>query len=200
MSMEYTQLQMGISIPFHKTRYSDWKDIVTPTWITNLWEYWENAGVNVDISNFWIHKKSREHDRFIMDILLPNVKDKRTRFQLNACNMALNVITIADIATLNGSEILPEVAEGSLQRRSKYKWPDHKVPTRWWKIWSTYIKSIIAPYLRSHKLGKQISLPHQESIWKISSCKTLFRMKKIHTKYVKLRNIDQDMLLIQNVR
>ena len=57
MSMEYTQLQMRISIPFYKTRYSDWKDIVTPTWITNLWEYWENAGVDVDISNFWIHKK-----------------------------------------------------------------------------------------------------------------------------------------------
>ena len=57
------------------------------------------------------------------------------------------------------------------QRKSKYKWPNHKIPTRWWKLWSTYITTILTPYLRSHKLGKQISLPHQESIWKLSTCK-----------------------------
>ena len=172
MSMEYTQLQMGISTPFYKTRYSDWKDIVTPTWVTNLWEYWEKADVKVDISDFWLHKKSREHDRFIMDLLIPHVKDKKKHFQLNTCRMALNVITTADITTLNGSELLPGVVDGLLQRKSKYKWPNQQVPKRWWKLWSTYIKTIIAPYIRSHKLGQQISLPHQDSIWKMSSCKT----------------------------
>ena len=92
ISMEYTQLQMGISKPFYTQKYDKWKTIVTNTWMTHLWEYLNEAEATLEVTDFRIPKKQRKHDKFLMDILLPHIPNKNMHYKINACRMALNVI------------------------------------------------------------------------------------------------------------
>lgn len=44
--------------------------------------------------------------------------------------------------------------------------PKREIPKEWWKIWGTYVKSYIIPYVKTHPLGL-IQDGHQTYPWKI---------------------------------
>jgi len=171
ISMEYTQLQMGISKPFYTQKYDKWKTIVTNTWMTHLWQYMNEAEATLEVTEFKIPKKQRKNDRFLMDILSPHIPNKNMHYKINACRMALKVIFLSDITTLNGKEILPEVYEGRISRESTMKWPKQSIPNGWWKLWNTYITSYIVPLLKSKPLGKSLQYNHQRWVWMMSNDK-----------------------------
>jgi hypothetical protein len=161
VSLEFTQMEVGTKEPFYNLNFYDCKKIITPTWLTHLWQYWTDANIKPEISNMWTYQVERINDVFLMDLLRPGVKDENTLAQLNLCRMQLGVITLSDITSLSGEKILSNIHDGKNMRKSKLLWPKQKVPAPWWTQWSNYITSIVEPYIHCHKLGKRINQGHQ---------------------------------------
>ena len=70
ISMEHTQLEIGTKKSFYEYKFQDWKDLVTPTWITHLWDYWSCAEVQLEMTQMWqysSHRKKRyQHNGYIL--------------------------------------------------------------------------------------------------------------------------------------
>ena len=76
----------------------------------------------MDLSIGITFQQQRQNDRFIMDLLTPHF-DSDTLQKINRVRVALQVLTLADIADDGGRKLLPGVACGVLQRKSKFNWP-----------------------------------------------------------------------------
>jgi hypothetical protein len=167
ISMEYTQLEIGTKKLFYEYKYHEWKELITPTWITHLWDYWSCAEVQLEMTKMWNYSSSRKNDIHIMDIFYEKVKNKKTLHKLNVCRIQLKVITLSDITALDGTVVLPEILEGINHRGSDLNWPRKEVPEEWWKTWSTFMRSYILPYAKQKKLGKMKFSTHQKMRWKL---------------------------------
>jgi len=141
--MEYKQLQTGIGKPFYIQQFDKWKTIVTQTWMTHLWQYINEAEATMEISDFWIPRKQRENEYFSMDILLPNIPNAKIHYKVNTY-----VISLSDISTLNGKELLKEICNNDINRIRKIKRPRQEVPYGWWKLWRSYLDSYIVLILK----------------------------------------------------
>ena len=189
ISMEYTQLEVGTKVPFYHQSFDKWKHIITPTWITHLWQYWSEAAVQPDLTTMWTGKSERTNDDFLMDLLLKKFNTKTDHQKVNLCRMALQVINVADLANLNGTTILENMMEGTNYRKSEIKWPKSDIPKEWWKIWKTYVTSYIVPYIHNYPLGPLRS-SHQIHQWKLYKNNLLasgrenevYEMKKMKTR------------------
>ena len=172
ISTELTQLQLGSSSPFFTLPHKTWIPLVTQTWSTHLFQMLEDCFISVTYPSFWIPQLQRENDTFIMDIFLQNVQDKTILYKLNACRISLQVLTLADITSLDGRLLLPNISLGTNYRVSSYRWPQQKVPKTWWKVWAQHLTSYVTPQLQSRPLGTWTTNPHQTWKWKTNSTST----------------------------
>jgi len=159
--------------------FYDWETIITPTWTTHLWQYWTDANIYPGISKFWSYKITRRNDQFIMDMLKSSISDEKTLFQLNCCRIHLQVLT-ADIVELSGKRILDDCLLGKNMRHSNLNWPKQILPVGWWNLWSSYLSSIIAPYICQHKLGPVVNDSHQSWVWKLMLVKNSYRAASLN--------------------
>ena len=77
----------------------------------------------------------------------------------------LNIITLSDLTTLDGTKILPNILHGKQFRSSTITWPNQEIPMHWWSSWESYLTSYIVPYIALHPLGNWISPTHQQWNW-----------------------------------
>ena len=106
--MEHTQLEIGTKKFFYEYKFQEWKELVTPTWITHLWDYWSCAEVQLEMTEMWQYSSHRKNDVNIMDIFFEKVKNKKTLHKLNSCRIFLKVLTVSDITSLDGT-VVPSV-------------------------------------------------------------------------------------------
>ena len=165
ISLDHAQLQAGTSAPFYTLDYPSWRSILTPSWITHFWSLLSVCNITLSITNPWIYTLPRSNDRFLMDILLPHIPSTAIHYSLNACRIYLQVLTISDIITLDGTTILPNILQGKQFRNSSLKWPKQEIPVHWWSTWQLYLQTYIAPYLSHHRLGPWSHPTHQTWIW-----------------------------------
>ena len=166
ISIEHTQLQAGTSAPFYSLKYLTWRKILRPTWFTHLWSLLDLCSISLTITNPWTYIPPRSNDCFLMDILLPHIPSPSIHYALNACRLHLQILTLSDMTTLDGSIILPNLLHGQQFRSSSLKWPAQEIPTHWWSTWSMYIQSYVVPYLSLHRLGNWHSSTHQVWHWR----------------------------------
>jgi len=185
ISMEYTQLEIGIDQPFYTLDFHQWKTLITPTWVTHLWEYWTEADVKPDLTHMCTFETGIKNDKHIMDLFSNAIKNKKILHKLNSCRLLLRLITIADIMAIDGKSTLKHIGDGKNFRGSKMNWPKKEVPEEWWKIWRVYFDTFLVPYAESHKLGKSKYASHQLHTWKmyekgkyISNGKVFFRRQR----------------------
>jgi len=62
-------MEVGSNEPFYNLKFYDWTHVVTPTWLTHVWNYWIDANIFPDISQVWKHKNVRKNDKFLSDML-----------------------------------------------------------------------------------------------------------------------------------
>ena len=101
-----------------------------------------------------------------MDLLLPHIPSTSVHYCLNACRIALQIITLSDLTTVDGLKVLPNILQGKQYRSSNIKWPNQEIPHHWWSTWKQYLSSYIVPYLSLHKLGAWTSESHQTFRWR----------------------------------
>jgi len=77
--------------------------------MTHLWKYTDEAEASLEMTDFWVPKRQRMNDQFLMVILLPYIPNKNMHYKINDCRVALNVIFLSDITTLDGRNLLQKV-------------------------------------------------------------------------------------------
>ena len=63
-SLRYTQLESGLSRSFFKHDFYKVQHLVTPTWLTNLWQYMTECHTQIHESEPWLYNVPRQHDFF----------------------------------------------------------------------------------------------------------------------------------------
>lgn len=163
ISLLHTQLELGVSKPCLESNYKNYKQYVTPTWLTNLWNYCNKCRVKVKILNQKMYKVPRLNDFYLMDVVFREVNNPEHIHIFNHVRIALKLYTASDIVSIgSGATILPNVLKGINLRRSKLGWAKSEpIPKRWVQIWESILTTVIRPILNASPLGRWSSDTHQ---------------------------------------
>jgi hypothetical protein len=110
----------------------------------------------------------RQRDKGIMALATAYTSNRYRLAAINNCRHYLQVHTLAEITTMDGTEIMREAYTGHRNSddtpmlhtltQSKLNWPQQtRPPERAWRIW----KKLLRPMLRGHTLA----LKHKLSEW-----------------------------------
>jgi hypothetical protein len=91
----------------------------------------------IAIDGIWTPNLQRVHDRSIMEALCMLPKVPRRQLQVaNFCRKWMRVITIAELASIDGKYLPPDRFNGRWRAKSKLKWPRQPPPTA--AMWTTF--------------------------------------------------------------
>ena len=125
---ETAQIFAGISsnVLNTNTKWSQWCPL---TWITSLSIGLQSIDAGID-TNFMIMKPIREYDRNLMDIFYGWQYTTLDLKQLNMCRVYLQVVTVADITSMDGTTLEHQYIDCKKTRKSTLTWPNQVEPPK----------------------------------------------------------------------
>ena len=160
--MRHSQLECGLSQPFYSYDFYKIQHFMTPTWITNLWQYTTKCHCRLHEQFPWRYLCPRAQDKFIMHIVTSSDMPQEhqeifNRVRINLCLLTLSDIVVADSPT----RILPDIFKGINHRTSSLNWPtQQKLPTEWMNIFQQTLRDVIMPHLQNNSLGRWLHDGH----------------------------------------
>ena len=107
-------------------------------WLTSLWEFLNQVKFTLFYPSSWLPTLTRRSDSYLMEIFHHLHLPQPVMAKLNRCRLFLQVITLSDITSADGTYILPTIKNGTLQedRISMLMWPHQGRPTKSeWLLW-----------------------------------------------------------------
>ena len=162
-SIEWTQLESGLSTHIFSEICDTLQPFITPTWVTHLWKYINDCGCKINIKEMKTKLGVRANDFFLMDIIRGTNLSIEQKQIFNQIRLYMQVETAADIVKAsNGTQICNNIYECVKVRRSTKLWPNIKsFPRKWKEIWVSILRNHIQPILQSRPLGKWKRTSHQ---------------------------------------
>jgi hypothetical protein len=155
INLSYIQLVTGLGMFFLNKDYQlyTW---IEEGWLTSLWDFTSSIGVSFVYPDVWIPPRSREHNLHLIEhIQTLNLTDKSMDI-LNRCRLYLQVITLADITSADGKEIMPGVKKGQRldEQTSRLEWPHQERPSNQdWNLWRISLSTLESKNLLTRPLG-----------------------------------------------
>ena len=151
ISMQYTQLMLGIQQLFLNADYNTYSLLSDKTWCTNLWEYTHTQDLKVDISHAISIPLQRANDVHIMDLLYPHYSPNELQ-KLNKIRIHLKLLFLSDMLDVRGRHILPDIKNGVSHRTSSISFPLQSYSKSWLSLWRKACNTI-DKYASNHPLG-----------------------------------------------
>ena len=153
--MDYTQLELGVSQQFFALKYSKYKQYITKTWITPIWDYLEHCKSTIEMIQSRQYIAPREGDRYLMEVLIANKLPEEKLVKLNQVRLYLKILTLSDMVEVGyATKILKRVYGGKKARDSLWEWPHiRQIPLKWIEMWENVLQTIVKQYLKVHPLG-----------------------------------------------
>ena len=163
ITMEYTQLELGVSRQFFQLNYERYNSFTTKTWVTSIWQYLDSCKAKAQFTQQKTYSLPREGDRYLMDVLFEHQLDKDRLMKFNQIRLKLKILSLSDMVEVGSRiKILDRVKQGQSSRASRWGWPAiREIPDKWINIWKNVIDTIVAPYLRVCPLGRWKGISHQ---------------------------------------
>lgn len=121
--LEGTRLEVGVSGSFWNRSFVTFKPIVTPCWISEIWEYTSQHQITLEdpfvrLETYW------SKDIMLMDVFGAHYTGEDLR-RLNHCRMFLRVTCLSEISRADGSKISFDAWNGfpSESQWNAYEWP-----------------------------------------------------------------------------
>ena len=153
------QLETGTSYGLLQQEYSNTAILASDTWLKRVWKDLDSKGVHMELSSPAL-QLFRDKDALLMDLFIEAEVDQETLLWMNWCRMFLNVTTLSDIVTADGSCLVALVLEGvrPTWKRSTYTWPRTARPSpKRWDLWKDVLTSVVlrstSSLLLRHPLG-----------------------------------------------
>jgi hypothetical protein len=157
ISLSYLQLAVGSGVNVLSLSPSTYKNWIDSCWLVSFWNFLHKAQLLITTTKHWLPKLVREHDKVLMDYFIALGYPKHILGALNRCRIYLQVITLSDIVSADGSCIIPDIFHGLplLDRYSTLKWPcQQRPPTTDWSIWQSALRPLQPRNKLIHPLGQ----------------------------------------------
>ena len=172
-SFENLQLELGLPGNIFTQDYSHWKYLATRTWVAETWRFSNESGIVVDAKIRELPVK-RVFDSFLMTHFFEQGFRKGQLKTLQRVCQFLQVNTVADIATMDGTTIRARIFDGRGPQdgfRTWQEWPQQRRPTESaWHEWRRAINTLTEPHhprrLR-YPLGDWLAVPDETWNWYI---------------------------------
>ena len=165
ISMQVSQLQIGTEQAFYNLPYDTNVHLETNTWFLGRWQYCDSRLLQMDLAMDVTFKKQRENDVFLMDLLVTKFSASELE-KLNRVRMHLQLLTLADVTSLNGRRLLQDIKKGISHRNSKLCWPKQPLVHSWLPLRSK--ACLIFQHQLSRKNLWEWICSHQKSKWLIN--------------------------------
>ena len=170
-TLEIAALEIGMGENIFHLPYDVYSPLLTESWIKVPWQCcWENDIVLH--GEYRLPQLARVQDRYLMDMVVHSkLLTNREKLIVNRCRLFLQVLTLADISTGDGTKVAHSyyTGVGEDSRSSRYSWPEQGQPSRAeWKIWIKCVDMIWAPEPRqtfTRPLGAWTNTSHHLWRW-----------------------------------
>jgi hypothetical protein len=131
IDISYIQLFTGWTTFFFNESNSQFQNWIDSGWLTSIWEFSNHSHLTYLMPQYWTPKPSHERDKALMEFFMDQRLHHSTLDSINLCRVYLQVITIADISSADGTYIIPEVKLGKnpIGRKSNLDWPKQGQPS-----------------------------------------------------------------------
>ena len=154
MNAEAFRIEIGIPFSLNNTEYDDQRyAFYTPQcWYKSLWKFVSDDQFGIEITEDYQEiKKLREYDTYIMEQFVKRGFTGKDLTSLNYVRKYLKVVTLADIATTDGTFISKKAFEGIAGNRLRdtLGWPrtPEVLPPLFIKLWQEAItRCFLNPY------------------------------------------------------
>ena len=130
-SIESFQLELGFNAPLFLPSYSIWSPGITKSWIKSTWEMCAQHSITVDTTIPSMPLR-RHHDDFLMVLFSRMIFSPAELARLNWCRLYLQVLSLSDIVTADGTFLITPAKECSYDpdlARSEFSWPQRPRPS-----------------------------------------------------------------------
>ena len=168
ITREYTQMECGSKSDFLQLDYERWKYLITETWMTHLWEYWNSRGVIIDTTEDLGFMQQRENDECIMDVVMRSKLSNVEKMRANLVRQDLKIIMLSDIVDGRGRIVLDNIRIGKRARDSHLTFRRQQIPESWRRMWRDKVCPVLQHVINRAPLGIVKRKSHQIWSWKIS--------------------------------
>jgi hypothetical protein len=120
------------------------------------------------VKNQWCPTLQRHQDVMLMDYFISIKYKYRDLALLNKCRVYLQVLSLTDLTSADGRQIIPHYKQGILSqdRRSTYTWPVQQRPGKEaWSLWNSALQHLESKGMLKTPLGDWLTRPHQNWHW-----------------------------------
>jgi hypothetical protein len=111
IDLSYIQLLTGLSTFFLNANPAQYRWLESG-WLTSLWEFINKADIQIHYPGQWLPTKPRRNNIFLMEYFLTLRLKPNELKSLNTCRLYLQVITLTDITSADGTYRLREAKLG----------------------------------------------------------------------------------------
>jgi hypothetical protein len=169
ISLSYLQLVVGSAtnvLMLPTSTYSAWTEC---KWLLSFWTFLRRVKLTATVTGHWVPEACRRNDFLLMDYFVEEGLSAEILVVLNRCRIYLQVFSLADISSADGTSIIPDVLQGVplIDRKSKLNWPyQQRPPNSAWEIW----RSALRPLQPKNKLTTPLGIwtssnLHQNWFW-----------------------------------
>jgi hypothetical protein len=193
ISLSYLQLAVGSATSVFTllpTTYERWID---NCWLVSFWTFLHRLQLDIRIAKHWCPQLTRRDDKVLMDYLIELGYTASTLGALNRCRLYLQIITLSDIVSADGSSIMDEVLHGIplSDRSSNLTWLcQQRPPTKDWVLWSSALRTLQPRNRLITPLGTWLTCEsHQSWFWfKAANSPVVYR-RDTNDSWVSFRNL-----------
>jgi len=165
-TLEQAQLEIGFSQSFLELPYNTHSTLLTPCFWKVVWAFiWEH-NILLEWANQSLPSVQQEDDRFIMEELMDAGVNGTELISCNRVRLAMEALTLADIATADGSAIHGDAIVGHKLAPSRWIWAAERPSSTDYSRWRTclqHISSSMYQFPIWNRLGK--GFPDSHTVW-----------------------------------
>ena len=142
LNEELLVLEVGLPGNIYESDYTTFQHLATPSWIKTMWKFLHTHQITIPMTSKAL-AATKTNDTFLILAFHQQGYKNSKLTTLNICRKYLQVVTLGDITSANGSLILPNVKAGIRDTTSSslYEWPDQAKPhPKAWALWRQALK------------------------------------------------------------
>jgi len=159
-SLEYLQLEIGVSIPILQADFARWGHLATPCWLKSLWNFLHNSHISLHTSHSYIPPLQRQGDAFLMECFAMLSLSTTDLAALNHCRLAHHILFLLDVSNGWGHSLhAPILSAPSTPPKSIWSWPCSAPVASNWITWDRCLRQLLPTMI----LGQWLTPPHLSS-------------------------------------
>jgi len=163
------QLAVGSSVNVFSLYPGTYKNWIDFCWFVSFWDFIYRVQLIVTTTKHWLPKLIREDNKVLMDYFIALGYSASTLGVLNRCRLYLQIITLSDIVSADGTCIIQDIFHSLplVDRHSTLKWPyQQRPPNTDWEVWCSALRTLQPRNKLEHLLGPWTTHEsHQSWYW-----------------------------------